>query len=201
MGKPPLEIVAYSSWPIYPFRLKQNRSDPSLIPQSGLTVMRSSPTTFALMVTPQAGVSGSLTLDVRIAGASGDSMEIAFPVTVSTPAPPPVVPVPSGFGPRRDAFVTSFYHDGLARWPKSSGLYFWSRRLALGARPRAVGREIYTSPEHKLLVQQGLAPPIRFSHALLDAFHAARWAVVPKHPSGPLAQRLAIRTHVAKERR
>ena len=66
------------------------------------------------------------------------------------PAPPVVptpVPVASGFGPSRDAFVTALYRELLGRSPEPSGLRFWAARLAAGVSPMSVARAIATSTE------------------------------------------------------
>ena len=62
---------------------------------------------------------------------------------------------PSGFGPGRDAFVTSLYSDVLGRSPEPAGLSFWSKQLASKVRPKTVARAFWASRERQILLSEG----------------------------------------------
>jgi streptogramin lyase len=154
-----------------------------------------------------ATTAGVYTLTVR---ATDDSLPPlvdakSFTITVTAapvpdPVPPPpeeVVPppsgvsaagIPSGYGPRRDAFVGRLYGAILGRNPESAGLNFWSGRLAAGASTRTVALAIFRSPEHKALIRQGVAPRVGF----LKAFQLGQLAA-KAHPANALAYGLGRR--------
>ena len=83
---------------------------------------------------------------------------------------------PSGFGPGRDAFVSTLYGEQLDRLPEPHGLRYWSGKLAAGMRPQTAAFAIWRSPEHRALVRQQLAPPITLGHSFRDALRAGRRA-------------------------
>jgi len=87
-----------------------------------------------------------------------------------------VVPLASGFGAGRDAYVVTLYTEDLARKPELSGLDFWSRVLAEGVKAKTVAVAIWNSPEHGSLVKQHLAPGILFRRSYSDALFAGRQA-------------------------
>ena len=80
----------------------------------------------------------------------------------------------SGFGPGRDAFVSTLYGEQLDRSPEHRGLRYWSGKLAAGMRPQTAASAIWRSPEHRALVRQQLAPPITLGHSFRDALRAGR---------------------------
>jgi hypothetical protein len=84
---------------------------------------------------------------------------------------------------RRETFLAP-----LSR-PELCCFRFYSRRLGSGVKPKTVALAIWTSPEHRTLVNQHLAPPITFWRSFADAMiagkKAARSLVVA--PAGPLA--------------
>lgn len=89
-------------------------------------------------------------------------------LTVTVTATDPVV-APSGFGPGRDAFVTTLFLENLGRLPTPDDLKYWSGRLAAKVKPRDVARAIWTSPEHRNLLNQRLIAPITFGDTYRDA--------------------------------
>jgi hypothetical protein len=89
----------------------------------------------------------------------------------------------SGFGRRRDAFVTTLYRDQLGRFPEPQGLHYWSGKLASGMRRWTVASEIGTSPEHRRLARQHVAPAITLRHAFIHALRAWHRAGRVSHPS------------------
>jgi hypothetical protein len=89
----------------------------------------------------------------------------------------------SGFGPGRDAFVSTLYGEQLDRLPEPRGLRYWSGKLAAGMRPQTVALVIWRSAEHRALMRQHLAPPITLGHSFLDALRARRQAARISHRS------------------
>jgi hypothetical protein len=103
--------------------------------------------------------------------------------TVTATAPPR-----SRIAAGRNAFITTLYRENLGRVPSPSDLQFWSRGLAAGVGLRNVALKIWTSPETRALVSQGVVPPITFRHTLIDALRDGLQAVRTYRPGpgGPL---------------
>ena len=115
-----------------------------------------------LYATPGAYTIGATATTAAGTFAAGNTVLVtvsaAPPVTTPTPGGPPptttpggpTVTPPSGFGPGRDAFVTTLYREILDRPAEPRGLRFWARRLAAGccrgAWPRASGSRRSTAP-------------------------------------------------------
>ena len=87
----------------------------------------------------------------------------------------------------RDAFVTSLYRENLGTLPDQDTLNSLAKRLAAGADPVSVARQVWGSPEHRSLVKQGLIAPISLKRTLSDALRAALQAVRIRPPAGPAA--------------
>jgi hypothetical protein len=118
---------------------------------------------------------GAYVVTVRVndsVGGLGTSRFVAN--VVATPTGPPPAALVSGFGPGRDAFVTTIYREQLGRFPEFAGLRYWSGKLAAGVRPLTVAYAIWNSPEHRRLVHQNLAPAISLQRSFLDSLRTAR---------------------------
>jgi hypothetical protein len=74
------------------------------------------------------------------------------------------------------AIVTTLYQDVLGRAAESKGLHFWMDRMKAGARVVNITRRIWTSAEHRTLVQNHTATKITLRTALKDALSAGRKA-------------------------
>jgi hypothetical protein len=96
-----------------------------------------------------------------------------------------VSPMSSGYGSGHDAFVTTLYIEILARAPGPAGLSYWSRHLAHAAKPKTVALAIWRSREHRMLVNQHLAPPTTFHRSFADAIRAARDAKAKNRSEKP----------------
>jgi len=123
--------------------------------------------------------SGQYLVTVIVTDATGLVGSESMVVTVSGPAP-------SGYGPVRDAFVTSLYVTLLDRDPEPRGLRFWSSALASNARTQRVATAIWSSREHAGLVARGVVPNIGPRRAHNVAMLAARAAIPRPFPRGPL---------------
>ena len=139
---------------------------------------RIDPSSGAFTWTPTAPGTYAFTIQATDNGSSPLSDAQSFTITVT--APPATVPLPSGFGAGRDAFVTVLYHDDLNRLPEPSGLRFWSRTLSKGVKPIIVAGAIWHSREHRVLQSLHIAPTISFSRSYSDAVNAGFQAA---HPS------------------
>jgi probable HAF family extracellular repeat protein len=100
-----------------------------------------------------------------------------------------VNPPVSGFGPGRDAFVTSLYTQQLDRWPEPQGLRYWARGLATGWTPWTVAEAIWKSSEHRARQRQHLSPIRGLWHSYHVALRAGHSAAGPHHsqPAGPMS--------------
>ena len=96
-------------------------------------------------------------------------------------------PAPSGFGPVRDAFITSLYTTLLDRDPEPAGLRFWSSALAARATPARIAFRIWSAREHADKVDQRVVPAVTPRQAYNQAMLAARAAIPQRIPRGPLA--------------
>lgn len=116
--------------------------------------------------------------------ASGNGATATSGPTATTGAP-----LASGFGAAIDAFVTTLFQEDLGTVPDPSTLKTWSGRLAAGVSPNAVALSIWSSPEHRMLVNQGVVPPISFARSYADALLAARRAGRGQGPipTGPMS--------------
>jgi hypothetical protein len=119
---------------------------------------------------------GTYLVTVGVLDLNGAVGQQTLHATVSAGRSPVGLPLASGFGAGRDAFVTTLYLEQLGRLPEPSGLWFWSGRLALGVRPASVAASIWASSEHRLLQQQGRAPHISLAQSYADALRAGRLA-------------------------
>jgi len=77
--------------------------------------------------------------------------------------------VPSGFGPRKDAFVETLYSEILGRNPTQSELDYWAGVLNSGVGFHQVASLIWRSQEHQTELRAGTAPNI----PKLTAYHDA----------------------------
>jgi hypothetical protein len=82
----------------------------------------------------------------------------------------------SGYGPGRDAFVTTLYNSDLRRLPEPEELKYWSEILADGLEPKIVAFEIYRSPEHRKLVHLKLLSSVAFRRTYTEAMTAGHRA-------------------------
>ena len=121
---------------------------------------------------------GQFRIDSVVSDPYGDiSPTVSTDVNVTNPHP-------SGYGPSRDAFVTTLYLEQLGRYPEPNSLAYWSRKLASGLKPLAVAIKLARSPEHRLLIQRHLIPQTSlarsYANALLAGRKAARSHVRPR---------------------
>jgi hypothetical protein len=83
----------------------------------------------------------------------------------------------SGYGRRRDAFVTAHYSKDLERLPDLEELRLWSRRLASRVDRETVARSIWDSREHRKLVRSDRVARIGFERSYEDPSGAERRAI------------------------
>jgi len=97
----------------------------------------------------------------------------ASPLAASATGVSPATPlVPSGFGPRKDAFVETLYSEILGRNPTQSELDYWAGVLNSGVGFHQVASLIWRSQEHQTLVRSGAAPNVPKLTAYHDAIAA-----------------------------
>ncbi|MHC5537915.1 hypothetical protein ACYOEI_06755 [Singulisphaera rosea] len=85
---------------------------------------------------------------------------------------PAGVPLVSGFGRGRDAFVSTLFRD-FGRDPSLRELRYWSRLMAAGANPQSVALGIWRGSRHRMGRIPGLAAPMTFRRSFSDALLAA----------------------------
>ncbi len=149
---------------------------------AGLLPLALSPIgTFVLAHTYTRPGTFTVTVDVQDSFGGVGTAQLAVTATAA--------PLVSGFGARRDAFVTALFRKGLGRLPDPKSLTFWSKRLAERVPPKAVARQIWRNPEHRRLVHQGLVARIPFQRSYADALRpvVARARLHLPPPAGPLS--------------
>jgi hypothetical protein len=119
---------------------------------------------------------GTYTVSVVVNDGFGGIGVASMAVFVVPGPPPPAVPLSSGFGAGRDAFVKSFYGAVLGQNPNQASLSYWSGMLLAGESTLTVARRIWKSPEHSMLKSAGVAPNLGFRHAYRQALRAGRVA-------------------------
>ena len=119
---------------------------------------------------------GSYVVTVVISDGFGGVGSAQITVLVIPGPIPPALPLSSGFGAGRDAFVTSFYGEVLGEAPNQASLSFWSGLLLAGKTPLAVARRIWNSPDHRALEHEALAPAVSFGPAYRHALRVGKTA-------------------------
>lgn len=125
-------------------------------------------------------------LDAVAANAASPMAILVQPTPPVTPAPgpsvgvsdvarvePTSVPLVSGFGRRRDAFVSTLFRDDFGRAPSLRDLRYWARLLAAGANPQSVALGIWRGSRHRSGMRLGLSSPMTFRRSFNDALLAA----------------------------
>jgi hypothetical protein len=83
---------------------------------------------------------------------------------------------PTLFGAGRDEFVVSIFESALGRPPTQEELNHYSKLLAQGLSPHALTVFLFKSPEHRIRLEEGLAPNINIHQAYRMALAEAKKA-------------------------
>ena len=109
-------------------------------------------------------------------------------LTIAAYVPPAIPKDRSAVG-----FVTTLYHEVLARGPEPSGLAYWMKRYLRPVPTSSIMHGFALSKERRTLQKEGRTPsfplPVAYNDALRAARQAARQPTVA--PAGPLAVRKA----------
>jgi hypothetical protein len=105
-------------------------------------------------------------------GEGGTGAASMMVMVVPSAPPPPVVPLSSGFGVGRDAFVSTFYNEAFGYGPDQASLSYWSGLLRAGASSLAVARKIWDAPAHRAREHEQGDAPIGFRAAYRRALRA-----------------------------
>jgi hypothetical protein len=136
---------------------------------------------------------GTYVVTVSIMDSAGLTGSGQFLVAISLPS--------SGLSRAIDGFVTTLYHDVLARAPEAGGLDYWSGQLKKHLHRPTVVRLFFSSKERRLLASQGKAPKISYGQALSNADKAAHDAHADADAAAHLRPKIRVDSKIASHRK